>query len=120
MLVPAYNDVGPGSAWNYYKPKNKGEAPGSVGPGTVAVANTNPKPYQYGCQVNVLDAGGKPAYSGEVHDTGAGWDSRHHNVDPAGWIDIWLPRKAANKWGKQGSVEGIRWKTCREESFELI
>jgi RHS repeat-associated protein len=113
MLVTAYNDVGPGSDWNHYKPKRKGDPPGSVGPGTVAVANTNPKPYAYGCNMTVLDAQGNPVYNGAVHDTGAGWDSKHHNVAPQDWIDIWLPGKAANNWGKQWRLVEICCEKCQ-------
>ncbi len=101
MLVTSYNDAGPGSDWSYYKPKTKGDAPGSVGPGTVAVANTNPKPYSYGSKVTVYGAEGTKDYQGYVHDTGAGWDSKHHNVSSDEWIDIWLPDKKAKEWGKQ-------------------
>lgn len=101
MLVTSYNDIGPGKDWTYFKPKAKGGAVGSAHVGTIAVANTDPKPYQFGCRVRVLDKDGGQLYSGTVHDTGAGWDSSHHNVPPDQWIDIWLPGKSANRWGKQ-------------------
>jgi hypothetical protein len=83
MLVTAYSDRGPGSDWPYYAPKHRGGQPGSVGPGTVAVANTNPPPYPMGSTVSVsgplidpvfdprpLDPFNNPSYVGEVHDTG--------------------------------------------------
>jgi uncharacterized protein RhaS with RHS repeats len=97
ILVTAYNDIGPGKDWSYYKGGN----PGSVGPGTVAVANTNPKPYPFGASVTVYGPGGTIDYQGTVHDTGRGWDLNHHNVSPDEWIDIWLPGSEAKKWGKQ-------------------
>jgi RHS repeat-associated protein len=101
MLVTAYCDKGPGSDWSYYKPKKPGGSPGSVGPGSIAVANTNPKPYCYGSTFEVYDDKDKITYTGEAHDTGAGWDKKHHDVSPDQWIDIWLPCKDAKKWGKQ-------------------
>ncbi len=100
MLVTAYSDVGPGSDWSYFKPKRKGGKPRSVGPGIVAVANTDPLPYPYGSVVTVVDRPtGRVEYRGRVHDTGAGWDAQHHDVLPEQWIDIWLPRKKALAWG---------------------
>ena len=101
MLVTAYNDKTPGSDWSYFKPKTKKGPVGTAGVGVVAVANTNPKPYQFGCKVRVLDSDGQQLYSGAVHDTGAGWDADHHDVPPNQWIDIWLPGKSARKWGMQ-------------------
>ncbi len=102
MLITSYTGTGPGSDWNYYKPQTEGGNPGSVGEGTVAEANTDPKPYPYGTQVKVLGAGGAVVYEGAIHDTGAGWDSAHHNVAPDEWLDIWLPTsEEAKKWGKQ-------------------
>lgn len=112
MLVTAYNDIGPGSDWPYYKPKKPGGEVGKVGPGTVAVANpNNPKTgkpyvparpvYPYGSTVRVIGPKGEVLYEGVVHDTGRGFDQAHHNVAPNKWIDIWLPGKEANKWGKQ-------------------
>ena len=101
MLVTSYNDIGPGSDWSYFKPKSKGAPPASVGPGTVAVANTKPKPFPYGSSVSVYNSNGSVSYQGEVRDTGAGWDINHHNVNPDQWIDIWLPGNDARKWGKQ-------------------
>src|SRR3989304_2092591 len=62
FLVTSYTGTGPGSDWSYYKPKHAGDKPGSVGPGTVAVANTTPPPYPYGTQVKVFDAQGSVAY----------------------------------------------------------
>ena len=110
MLVTGYSDKGPGKDWPYFAPKKRGGKPGSVGPGTVAVANTNPPPYPFGSGVTVSnnpDPFGSDfplapsAYDGGVHDTGAGWDQNHHNISPNDWIDIWLPHKQAIKWGKQ-------------------
>ncbi len=104
MLVTAYCDVGPGKDWNYYKPKNKGDNPGSVGPGTCAVANTKPPAYKFGCKMKVVDDSGNTVYSCEVHDTGSGWNNKpgHHNVGPEEWIDIWIGNcKEAKKWGKK-------------------
>jgi RHS repeat-associated protein len=102
MLVTAYDNVGPGSDWKHYAPRKPGDKTGSVGPGTVAVANSKPIPYPYGTLVKVLDATGAEVYRGSVHDTGAGWDRAHHNVPPDQWIDIWLPtRSEALQWGKQ-------------------
>ena len=98
MLVTSYCSRGPGSDWQHYKPKKKGGTPSSVGPGDVAVANSTPQPYPFGCSVTVADiATGKTDYTGTTHDTGAGWDASHHDVLPGAWIDIWLPcRKAIN------------------------
>ncbi len=101
MLVTSYCDKGPGSDWSYYKPKKAGEAPGSVGPGTGAMANTSPTPYCYGSRFKVRGPKDEVLYSGEIHDTGAGWDNKHHNVRSDEWIDIWLPCKDAKEWGKQ-------------------
>ena len=109
MLVTAYCDKGPGSDWDYYRRKK-----GGVGPGTGASANIAPpgRPaipqYPYGCPFTVYSDRGDdpfkpivPVYDGEFHDTGAGWDSRHHNVPAPDWMDIWLPCGPARKWGKQ-------------------
>jgi len=102
MLVTAYCDVGPGSDWPFYKPKNKGNSPGNVGPGTCAVANTRPPAYAYGCKMKVQDSKGNSVYTCEVHDTGAGWNTKHHNVSSDSWIDIWFAScTEAKKWGKQ-------------------
>lgn len=113
MLVTAYCDNS--------QPTSSGRWPGL---GTVATANTNapsrgpnrrPAPYPFGCSVNVsgplrdpvfdrtpTDPFQTPDYEGWIYDTGAGWDSKHHNVPPDQWIDIWLPScKAARKYGKQ-------------------
>jgi len=107
MLVTAYSDTGPGSDWPYYKGGN----PGSVGPGTVATANSGPNPngptrpatpyYPYGSRVKVYGGGGKTDYEDVIHDTGAGWDIAHHDVPPDEWIDIWLPKPKAKQWGVQ-------------------
>jgi uncharacterized protein RhaS with RHS repeats len=89
MLVTAYSDPGPGKDWPYFAPKKRGGKPRGAGPGIVAVANTDPPPYPFGSGVTVSNnpdpfgsdnpfAG--PAYSGNVHDTGAGWDPNHHHV----------------------------------------
>lgn len=101
MLVTAYNDKGPGKDWSYYKPKSPGGKSGSVGPGTIAMANSKPTPYQFGCHMKVLGKNNGVDYEGDVHDTGAGWNSRHHNVAPDEWIDIWKPGQSAIQWGKQ-------------------
>jgi RHS repeat-associated protein len=98
MMVTAYDDNGPGSDWSHFKSGD----PSSVGPGTVAVSNTNPPAYPYGTTFNVLNPDGTSAYNGTAWDTGAGWDANHQNVDPSQWIDIWLPtNSAARKWGAQ-------------------
>jgi RHS repeat-associated protein len=109
MLVTAYCDNGPGRDWQYYKPLKDGDPMGSVGPGTVAVANANPKPYCFGTKFTIVQEWSSDPwnwqpqsdYSGEAHDTGAGWDAKHHNTKPDEWIDIWLPCKEAKQWGKQ-------------------
>ena len=115
ILITAYSDPGPGKDWPYFAPKKRGGKPRGAGPGIVAVANTNPPPYPFGSSVTVsnnrdpfgTDNPLSPsAYSGTVHDTGAGWDPNHHNVSPDDWLDIWLPHKQAIKWGKQW-----RWTT---------
>ena len=96
MMVTSYNDHGAGSDWAYWK-----NHPEGVGPGTVAVANTVPKPYTYGTIFVVQNPNGTSAYTGTALDSGAGWDANHHNVAPSQWIDIWLPGKQANQWGVQ-------------------
>jgi RHS repeat-associated protein len=102
MLVTAYCATGPGADWPYYKPKKKGEKPTGVGPGTIAVADTNPPPYSFGSCVTVSSSNGAKDYQGTIHDTGKGWDREHHNVPPEKWIDIWLAScKEAKQWGKQ-------------------
>lgn len=112
MLVTAYADQGQGSDTRFPY-STSGYGPRTVGPGTVAVANTHPKPYPYGATVTVsgplsnpffdnrpVDPFNNPAYVGTVHDTGAGWDANHHHVQPDDWIDIWLPTTTdANQWG---------------------
>jgi RHS repeat-associated protein len=115
MTVTAYNDVGPGSDWAFFKGGK------SVGPGTVAVANyseVQQKPtkpaapyYDYGSAVTVYGPNGEEIYNGEVHDTGAGWDSKHHNVAPGDWIDIWKPGKEARKFG----VQKLKVKICHDD-----
>jgi RHS repeat-associated protein len=120
MLVTSYNDVG--------RTADRTQAgPGTV---AVANVNpfTGPgpwPPYPMGSSVNVSnnpDPNGPPlnsyffvnarGYQGTVHDTGSGWDSavlrfkngrvsRHNNVPPGQWVDIWLPGKAATQWGKR-------------------
>ena len=102
MLVTAYADKGKGKDTRFYKPKSKGAKPGSVGPNTIAVANSSPRPYAYGTYMTVHGPKGGAVYGGAVHDTGAGWDANHQNVPPSSWIDIWLPtRPDAKHWGKQ-------------------
>ena len=113
MLITAYCTTGPGTDWPFFKPKTHGGKPGSVGPGTVAVADTVPPAYPFGSSVSVsgdpdpvfhsqpTDPFNTPAYVGCVHDTGKGWDPKHHNVPPDSWLDIWLPCAQAKQWGKQ-------------------
>jgi RHS repeat-associated protein len=109
MLVTAYSDTTPVKDWSYVKKTGKGG-----GPGIVAVANTNPQPYPMGSTVTVsgnpdpffnsgpTDPFNQPAYPGVVHDTGAGWDYPGHvAVPPDDWIDIWLPKPEATKWGRK-------------------
>jgi RHS repeat-associated protein len=112
ILVTAYCDKGPGSDWPYYKPRKKGEEPGSVGPGTCAVANTTPLPYPYGANVTVFGPNDSVDYQGEVHDTGAGWDCKHRCVKPQDWLDIWLPCKEAKQWGRQWRLVRICYDVC--------
>lgn len=104
ILVTAYASVGPGAYWPAFKPPKPGKPPGKVGPGDVACANTGPgnPPHQYPFKsdVTVYGENGKPYYKGHITDTGAGWDSNHHNVDPGHWLDIWKPRSDAIKFGK--------------------
>jgi 3D (Asp-Asp-Asp) domain-containing protein len=108
ILVTGYSDKGAGSDCPYFKSGD----PSSVGHGIVAVANPNnpetgrpcrpARPvYPYGSSVIVYGSGEKPVYTGEVHDTGSGWDPQHHNISPDQWIDIWLPKAEAQKWGAQ-------------------
>ena len=100
MLVTAYCSRGPGSNWPHYKPRKKGGKPSSVGPGDIAVANSDPQPYPYGCSVSVTDiANGTTDYTGTTNDTGAGWDAAHHDVLPGAWIDIWMPCRKARNYG---------------------
>ena len=113
MLVTSYCDKGPGSDWNHYKPEAPGGKPGRVGKGTCAVANDKPKPYPYGCKMKILDDHGNPQEECNVHDTGAGWDRKHHNVAPDEWIDIWKPScKDARAFGKQWLVVDICCDSC--------
>jgi hypothetical protein len=102
--VTAYCDKGPGADWNHYKPTTPGGKPGSVGPNTVACANTKPPPYPFGTTVVIRDPTGTVIYTGTIHDTGAGWDKKHHNVDPKKWFDVWKPTKPeCTKFGVQNS-----------------
>ncbi len=91
MLVTAY----------CAKNRHVADWPRRPGPGTVAVANTKPKPYPFGCKVKVEDIStGHVDYQGTTHDTGAGWDSAHHDVLPDAWIDLWMGScKSANQYG---------------------
>jgi RHS repeat-associated protein len=115
MLVTAYCDKGPGSDWSFYKPQGRGKKPGSVGKGTCAVANARPQPYPYGCKMKILDNHGNPTQSCAVHDTGAGWDSKHHDVAPGDWIDIWMPScKAARAFGKHWEVVEVCCDGCNK------
>ncbi|HYL99252.1 MAG TPA: RHS repeat-associated core domain-containing protein [Blastocatellia bacterium] len=120
MLVTAYCAKGPGSDWQHFKPKKRGGKPGSVGPGTVAVANSDPQPYPFGCSVTVSGANGQPEYKGETHDTGAGWDPQHHDVLPGQWIDIWKSscRKAWD-YGVQYRNVTICCENCNFEHADL-
>jgi RHS repeat-associated protein len=115
MLVTAYSDKGPGSDAGFFKktdppgaPGNKGS--GTVGPHTVAVANTDPKPYPFGSTVTVKDiSSGAQVYTGEVHDTGAGWNAKHRDVPADQWIDVWMPAgKEASNFKVWASVEICR------------
>jgi hypothetical protein len=115
MLVTAYSDTGPGSDAGFFKkttpPGKPGErGSGTVGPGTVAVANTSPKPYPFGSTVTVKDiSSGAEVYKGEVHDTGAGWDKKHRDVPAEQWIDVWKPAgKEASNFKVWASVEICR------------
>ena len=100
--VTAYCDKGPGKDWPYFKPKKKGAPPKSVGPGIVACSNTKPPAYPFGSKIKIYDKDGKLLYEGEIHDTGAGWNKKHHNVDPKTWFDTWLPTRGECKaFGKQ-------------------
>jgi uncharacterized protein RhaS with RHS repeats len=125
MLVTAYSDTTPGKDWPYFKHLGKG-----AGPGIVAVANTSPQPYGMGCDVTVSgslvdpifdphprDPFHTPAYMGQVHDTGAGWDNRkqHHHVQPDDWIDIWMPLDQARKWGVRWRKVTICCKDCGDD-----
>jgi RHS repeat-associated protein len=116
MLVTAYCDRGPGSDWNHYKPKKPGGSPRKVGKGTCAVANTNPKPYPYGCNMRILDDHGNSIGDCSVHDTGKGWDAQHHNVAPGDWIDLWMPKckgkGSAAEFGKQWRVVDVCCEGC--------
>jgi RHS repeat-associated protein len=102
MLVTAYCDKGPGSDWDYYKPRARGGKPRGLGKGTCAVANTKPKPYPYGCYLRITDDKGNLSEACDIHDTGAGWDKNHHNVPADQWVDVWRPScKQAKAFGKQ-------------------
>ena len=117
MLSTAYSDKGPGSDWKEYKPKSAGEGVGSVGPGTIAVANTDwtgvgdkakrtakraARPaYPYGMRMDVHDPDvefgkGSRIYTGNVHDTGKGHTKERNGEmtkyegDPSAWIDLWM------------------------------
>ncbi len=84
-------------------------------PGTVATANTHPQPYPMGCSVSVsgplfdpvfdprpINPFNTPDYNGTIYDTGAGWDAKHHHVQPDTWFDIWFfSCKEARQWGLQ-------------------
>ena len=86
-------------------------------PGTVATANTHPQPYPMGCSVSVsgplfdpvfdprqINPFNTPDYNGTIYDTGAGWDAKHHHVQPDTWFDIWFfSCKEARQWG-------IKWR----------
>jgi RHS repeat-associated protein len=126
MLVTAYSDRGQGSDTRFPYHRS-GHGPRSVGPGTVAVAQSTKRfpeqPYPFGASVTVsgplkdpvfdphpVDPFNTPAYVGQVHDTGLGFDEKHHHVQPDDWIDIWLPtRRQANKWGVQWRRVTICW-----------
>ena len=54
-----------------------------------------------------MNGGGLTIYHGTIHDTGAGWDKKHQDVNPKEWIDVWIENKPklpinhtlADKWG---------------------
>jgi RHS repeat-associated protein len=116
MLVTAYCD--------HAQPTKSGRWPGG---GTVAVANTKPQPYPMGCSVSVsgalvdplfdprpIDPFNIPEYTGTVYDTGAGWNSTHHNVPPDAWVDIWIsPCKQARTYGIRYRKVTICCKDCK-------
>jgi hypothetical protein len=114
MMVTSYSTRNrAGADWAYYRPKKKGARTGTVGPGTVAVANTNPQPYSFGCPVTVTDPHNNIEYTGTVHDTGAGWDAKHHDMKPDKWIDIWKPsRRKALEYGVQFRMVTICCDDC--------
>jgi RHS repeat-associated protein len=93
-LVTAYIDKSQNTAHNTIP-----------GIGTVATANSKPKPYSFDTFVIIFNptAGDEPStYAGSIVDTGAGWNSTHHDVPAANWFDIWLPTRAeAMAWGKR-------------------
>jgi hypothetical protein len=67
----------------------------------------------FGATVKVFGKNGQVQCEGVIHDTGAGWDERHHGVLPLDWIDIWLPtEKEANRWGKQWREVEICYEQC--------
>ncbi len=112
MLVTSYCEMGPGSDWAYFASKVGIGLLSSVGPGTVAVANPDKpktgKPfrpaqpiYPYGSSARVFGKSEEILYDGRVHDTGRGWDQKHHKAAPDQWIDIGLNKAEAKKWGKQ-------------------
>jgi RHS repeat-associated protein len=106
FLVTAYSDVAPGADWSYYTTiAGTPDNPGNVGPGTVAVANSDTPPIPFGASVNVIGPYGEVDYTGVVHDTGAGWFQPRpqfnlpNGVPADQWLDIWLPKDQALNWG---------------------
>jgi len=114
MLVTAYCWTGKQTALTHTWP----------GWGTVAVANTKPKPpYAKGCSVSVsgplggplgdprpLDPFNTPSYVGTVQDTGAGWNPNYHNVPPWDWIDIFFPGAGCKGPRGQAAQWGLQWR----------
>jgi len=109
MMVTAYCWTG--------NPTKSGVYPG---PGTVAVANNKPQPHPMGSSVGVsgpladpffdprpLDPFNTPSYTGRVQDTGAGWNAKHHHVQPDDWIDIFFPGAGCEK---QALAWGVQWR----------
>jgi RHS repeat-associated protein len=92
MQVTGYDDGNPRGADNT-----------PVGPGMMATANTNPKPYPFGTGIQILGTDGTVKHSGVIHDTGNGWLPKYHNISPEQLLDVWMPsyRQAmavGNKW----------------------
>jgi RHS repeat-associated protein len=75
--------------------------------GVMATALFKPQPYPFGTKADVLDSQHNVLYAGTIHDLGLGWDSKHHNIRPEEFLDVYKPSAA------QANQVGNWWRLVR-------